>query len=201
MNIFKNKEDAKIEKKHDLEKEISEKLDMYKKNAPDVLYCALMKYMNNNYNMGHISIANINEPGIYHNGDILMYSTKPLLNSGDILHLYFYNADSISQHYLKFKSFVMGGNILVQDENGNDHTISNDNVLDVLIKTVPFGDETWEKLFNDFGGDYNWLLNSIKDSLEFWKKTNDSNEIIKNKIIQELENRLKALEAKIGEKK
>lgn len=205
MNLFKNKEDAKIEKKYNIEKEILEKLDIYKKNSPDVLYRTLMKYTNNNYYAGYTFISSINIPGICHNGDILIHSTKSVLNYGDILHFCEYGSDGISQYYLKFKSFIMGVNILVQvqDQNGKDYAISNHKVLGVLIKTIPFNvnDETWEKSFIDFGGNYEWLLNSMKNSLEFWKKVSDFDETIKNKTIQELENRLKVLETKIGEKK
>jgi len=93
--IFRKKEEKRelkeIGKKITLENEIMEKLAQYQERNPEVLFCALRKYLSTyspyGSDAGYISIADYNHPDLYYSGDILLHSSKAELKIGDILHL------------------------------------------------------------------------------------------------------------------
>jgi hypothetical protein len=93
----------------------------------------------------------------------------------------------------RIKSFDKGGNILVQGSDGEEGFIVGEMTLGVLVEVIPFKEGKWEKLFDDLIGDYAWLSDMIKASLDFYKTNIEVPEERKNNIIPELERRLKEL--------
>lgn len=71
--------------------------------------------------------------------------------------------------------------------------ISGDMILGVLIEVIPFKEEKWEKLFDDLIGDYDGLKKVIKELLELYKSNNEIPAEWKNKVVPELERRLRTL--------
>lgn len=199
-SIFKDNEEDKIKKKIKLEEKIIEKLSAYQEKTPEVLFCALNKYLSTYLvypvNSGYIGIASQNFPDVYYVGDILLHSYKDVLNAGDILHVRHYGADLHDfylQHY-EFKSFDKSGYINIQGFSGDEGFVHIGMVLGVLIEVTPFKGERWEKLFDDLDGDYDWLKATIREFIEFYKSNDEVSEEIRTKIISELERRLELLE-------
>jgi hypothetical protein len=199
--IFKSKEEKRelkeIGKRIALENEIMEKLAQYQERAPDVLFCALRKYLST-YSpylaeSGYISIADRNYPDMYYSGDILLHSSKAELKIGDILHLRQYSSEGSYLFHGRIKSFDKGGNMLIQGIVGEEGFISGDRILGVLIEVIPFKEERWEKLFDGLIDDYDWLKEMIKEHIEFYKSNNEISAERKNKVIPELERRLREL--------
>ena len=169
-SIFKDSEEDKINKKIKLEEKIIEKLFQYQEKTPEVLFCALNKYLSTYLpyaaNSGYIGIADWNYPNICYVGDILAHSYKDVLNAGDTLHVRQYGSDPQA----KFKSFDKSGYITIEEfEGGESHIIHRGMVLGTLIEVVPFKEERWEKLFDGLSGDYNWLKTVIVESLDIYK--------------------------------
>ena len=199
--IFKSKEEKRelkeIGKQIALENEIMEKLAQYQKKNPEVLFCALRKYLSTyspyGSDAGYISIADYNHPDLYYSGDILLHSSKAELKIGDILHLRQYFSEGIHLLHGRIKSFDKSGNIIVEGFGEVEGVISGDMILGVLIEVIPFKEEKWEKLFDDLIGDYDWLKKVIKELLELYKSNNEIPAEWKNKVVPELERRLRTL--------
>ena len=199
--IFKSKEEKRelkeIGKKITLENEIMEKLAQYQERNPEVLFCALRKYLST-YSpylaeLGYISIADLNYPDIYYCGHILLHSSKAELKIGDILHFRQYSSEGFYLLHGRIKSFDKSGNIIVEGFGGVEGVISGDMILGVLIEVIPFKEEKWEKLFDDLIGDYDWLKKVIKELLELYKSNNEIPAEWKNRVVPELERRLRTL--------
>ena len=199
--IFTKKEEKRelkeIGKKITLENEIMEKLAQYQERNPEVLFCALRKYLST-YSpylaeLGYISIADLNYPDIYYCGDILLHSSKAELKIGDILHFRQYSSEGFYLLHGRIKSFDKSGNIIVERFGGVEGVISGDMILGVLIEVIPFKEEKWEKLFDDLIGDYDWLKKVIKELLELYKSNNEIPAEWKNRVVSELERRLRTL--------
>jgi hypothetical protein len=200
-SIFKDKEEAKIDKKIKLEEKIIEKLFQYQEKTPEVLFCALNKYLSTYSlyfdNSGYIGIADQNFSGVYYVGDILTHSYKDVLKAGDTLHVRYYGPDPdvFYLHHIKFKSFGKSGYITTEEfEGGESHIIHRGMVLGVLIEVTPFKGERWEQLFDDLNGGYDWLKTSIEGSLDFYKSNDEIPTECRNNVIPELERRLGLLE-------
>ena len=200
--IFRKKEEKRelkeIGKKITLENEIMEKLAQYQEKNPEVLFCALRKYLST-YSpylaeLGYISIADRNYPDIYYCGDILLHSSKAELKIGDILHFRQYSSEGFYLLHGRIKSFDKSGNIIVEGFDGEEGFIYGEMVLGILIEIIPFKGERWEKLFDGLIGDYDWLKGMIKESIEFYKSNNEIPAERKNKVVPELERRLSELE-------
>lgn len=196
-SIFKDTEEDKISKKIKLEEKIIEKLFQYQEKTPEVLFCALNKYLSTYLpyldNLGYIGIADCNYPDICYVGDILVHSYKDVLNAGDTLHVRQYGSDPhvFYLHHAKFKSFDKSGYITIEEfEGGESHIIHRGMVLGTLIEVVPFKGERWEKLFDGLSGDYNQLKTSIEESLDFYKSNDEIPAERRNDAIPELERRL-----------
>ena len=93
----------------------------------------------------------------------------------------------------RIKSFDKSGNIIVEGFGGVEGVISGDMILGVLIEVIPFKEEKWEKLFDDLIGDYDWLKKVIKELLELYKSNNEIPAEWKNRVVPELERRLRTL--------
>ena len=199
--IFRKKEEKRelkeIGKKITLENEIMEKLAQYQERNPEVLFCALRKYLSTYLpylaESGYISIADRNYPDIYYCGDILLHSSKAELKIGDILHFRQYSSEGFYLLHGRIKSFDKSGNIIVEGFGGVEGVISGDMILGVLIEVIPFKEEKWEKLFDDLIGDYDWLKKVIKELLELYKSNNEIPAEWKNRVVPELERRLRTL--------
>ena len=199
-SIFKDTKEDKIDKKIKLEEKIIEKLFQYQEKTPEVLFCALNKYLSTYSvyldNAGYIGIAGLNSPNICYVGDILLYSYKDVLNAGDTLHVRQYGPDlhDFYLHHAKFKSFDKSGYITIEEfEGGESHIIHRGMVLGTLIEVVPFKGERWEKLFDGLSGDYNWLKTAIEEYLDFYKSSDEIPTERRNDVILELERRLELL--------
>jgi hypothetical protein len=198
--IFKSKEEKRelkeIGKRITLENEIMGKLAQYQERAPEVLFCALKKYLSTYLpypaDSGYVGIADDSYPDIYYCGDILVHSSKADLKIGDILHFRQYFSEGFYLLHGRIKSFDKSGNILVQGIDG-EGVISGETILGVLIEVISFKGERWEKLFDGLIGDYNWLKGMIEESIEFYKSNNEVPAERKNKVIPELERRLSEL--------
>ena len=85
------------------------------------------------------------------------------------------------------------GNIIVEGFDGEEGFIYGEMVLGILIEIIPFKGERREKLFDGLIGDYDWLKGMIKESIEFYKSNNEIPAERKNKVVPELERRLRTL--------
>ena len=196
-SLFKDTEEDKIGKKIKLEEKIIEKLFQYQEKTPEVLFCALNKYLST-YSLyldtsGYIGIADQNFSDVYYAGDILLHSHKDVLNAGDTLHVRQYGSDPrvFYLHHVKFKSFDKSGYITIEEfEGGESYIIHRGMVLATLIEVVPFKGERWEKLFDGLSGDYNWLKTVIEESLDIYKSNDEIPAERRNDVIPELERRL-----------
>lgn len=200
-SLFKDTEEDKIDKKIKLEEKIIEKLFQYQEKTPEVLFCALNKYLSTYSlyldNSGYIGIADRNFSDVYYDGDILLHSYKDVLNAGDTLHVRQYGSDPrvFYLHHVKFKSFDKSGYITVEEfEGGESYIIHRGMVLATLIEVVQFKGERWARLFDGMGGDYNWLKTSIEESLDIYKSNDEIPAERRNDVIPELERRLGLLE-------
>jgi len=196
-SLFKDTEEDKIGKKIKLEEKIIEKLFQYQEKTPEVLFCALNKYLSIYLpypaNSGYSGIADWNYPDICYVGDILAHSYKDVLNAGDTLHVRQYGSDphDLYLHHVKFKSFDKSGYITIEEfEGGESHIIHRGMVLGTLIEVVPFKEERWEKLFDGLSGDYNWLKTVIEESLDIYKSNDEILAERRNDVVPELERRL-----------
>lgn len=187
----------KISKKIVLENEIMAKLAQYQEKDTEVLFCALRKYLSTYLpypiDSGYVGIVDLNYPDLYYCGDILVHSSKAGLKIGDILHFRQYSSEGFYLFHGRIKSFDKGGNILVQGSDGEEGFIVGEMTFGVLVEVIPFKEGKWEKSFNSLIGDYDWLGDMIKASLDFYKTNIEVPEERKNNIIPELERRLKEL--------
>jgi hypothetical protein len=196
--IFKSKEEKlelkEIGKRITLENEIMEKLAQYQERAPEVLFCALKKYLSTYLpypaDSGYVGIVDDSYPDIYYCGDILVHSSKADLKIDDILHFRQYFPKGFYLLHGRIKSFDKSGNILVQGVDREEGFIYGEMILGVLIEVIPFKEERWEKLFSGLIGDYGWLMEMIKEHIEFYKSNDEIPAERKNKVIPELERRL-----------
>jgi len=93
----------------------------------------------------------------------------------------------------RIKSFDKSGNIIVEGFGGVEGFIYGEMVLGILIEIIPFKGERWEKLFDGLIGDYDWLKKVIKELLELYKSNNEIPAEWKNRVVPELERRLRTL--------
>lgn len=189
----------KINKQIALENEIMVKLAQYQEKNPEVLFSALRKYLSRYYlytdDSGYIGIADNSYPApLYYAGDILVHSTKADLKMGDILHFCQYTPNGSFLFHAKFKSVDRNGNIIIKGLEGGDGFLESKMILGVLIEVIPFKEKSWNKLFDGLIGDYDWLKDMIKASIDFYKSNDEVPVERKNKTIPELERRLKELE-------
>ena len=187
----------KINKKIALENEIMVKLAQYQEKNPEVLFCALRKYLATYLSypedFGYVGIAEDNYPDLYYSGDILVHSSKAGLKIGDILHFRQYSFEGFHLLHGKIKSFDKSGNILIRGFGGEKGYIYGQMILGVLIEVIPFKEERWNNLFDKLIGDYDWLKDMIKNQYDFYKSNNEIPEERQNNIIPELERLLKEL--------
>jgi hypothetical protein len=187
----------KISKKIALENEIMGKLAQYQEKDTEVLFCALRKYLATYLpypaDSGYVGIVDLNYPDLYYCGDILVHSSKAGLKIGDVLHFRQYSSEGFHLLHGRIKSFDKGGNILVQGSDGEEGFIVGEMILGVLVEVIPFKEGKWEKLFDGLIGDYEWLKGMFKESIEFYKSNNEIAAERKNKVIPELERRLREL--------
>lgn len=187
----------RINKKIALENEIMVKLAQYQEKNPEVLFCALKRYLSSylsySDDFGYVGIADDSYHDLYYAGDILIHSYKAGLKIGDILHFRQYSSEGFHLLHGKIKSFDKSGNILIRGLDGEEGYIYGQMILGVLIEVIPFKEERWNNLFDSLIGDYDALKNMIKNRYEFYKSNNEVPEVWKNKTIPELERRLKEL--------
>ena len=199
--IFKSTEEKRelkeIGKRIALENEIMEKLAQYQGKSPEVLFCALRKYLSTYLgyvsDAGYIGIAEHNYPDVYYSGDILLHSSKADLKIGDILHFRQYSSERSYLSHGRIKSFDRIGNIKIQTSEGVEGFLHSEMILGLLIEVIPFKGERWERLFDGLIDDYDELKEMIKEHIELYKSNNEIPTERKNKVIPELERRLREL--------
>ncbi|HDM36005.1 MAG TPA: hypothetical protein ENG09_01940 [Candidatus Syntrophoarchaeum butanivorans] len=192
----------KINKRLKMENKIIGQLVRYEDRDPEVLYCALRKYIAARYpypdDMGYIGIADENYPPLYYAGDILIHVGRFEPEVGDIMHFRQYGPDGMYLVHGKVTSVDKVGYVNVIGPTGGEGLVHLEMMLGVLVEVIPFMEGMWDRLFTGLmRGDYKSLRMMLEHTIERYRRSEDIPEERKNQIIPELKKRVKALEERV----